>query len=83
MLKASELSDDNVKLGKQVKDIDTNIDCRKYDDTKYHALYGYALAKLKFSYYTLCNICQSMNADMFTVLKEEETEDGSQQKVSS
>jgi hypothetical protein len=68
LLEAPELSNDKTNLGKQLKEIDKNINYRKCSDTEYHAVYGYALAKLKFQYFTVCNICQSCNRDMFTVL---------------
>jgi len=68
MFEASELSDDNTKLNEQIQEIDNNINCTEYSNTREHVVYGYALAKIKIQYFITCSLCQSQNVDMFTIL---------------
>ena len=67
-LNRAELSNDKQELLVQLTEIKKNMEVYKRWGALYYDDMGYALAKLKRTYYTVCDICKRNEANMFCII---------------
>jgi hypothetical protein len=67
-LNRAELPNDKQELLVQLTEIKKNMEVYKRWGALYYDDMGYALAKLKRIYYTVCDICKRNEADMFCII---------------